>query len=186
MNREQFIKELQQATAKLPKEDQLEILQDYEEYFAMGLLDGKTEEEMTKSLGQPKTIGKELVATYRIEQAETNATIGNFLKATWIVIGLGFFNLLIVLGPFLVLATLILAGWVAGVGFMATPLVVLINVFLYPEVFELFDLFNALTISGLGLFISIGTFFVTKVFMNGFIRYLKFNTKLVKGGIRHV
>ena len=48
----------------------MEILQDYEEYFQMGQLDGKSEEEMTVALGNPKLIGKELVATYQIEKVE--------------------------------------------------------------------------------------------------------------------
>ncbi|WOV86672.1 DUF1700 domain-containing protein [Sporosarcina oncorhynchi] len=185
MNKEHFIKELRAATTKLPPNEQYEIIQDYEEYFAIGLLDGKTEEQISSSLGSPKAIGKELSATYQIEQAETNRTIGSFMRAMWTVIGLGFFNLVIVLGPFLVLASLLLSGWVAGIGFIAAPLLVLINVLIYPEIFELFDLFNSLVFCGLGIFIAIGTSLATKRFMNGFIRYMKFNTKLVKGGPKH-
>lgn len=185
MNKEHFIKKLRAATSKLPKDEQLEILQDYEEYFANGLLDGKAEEQISASLGSPKSIGKELSAMYQIEQVETNATIGNFMRAMWTVIGLGFFNLVIVLGPFLFLASLVLTGWVAGIGFIAAPLLVLVNVVIYPETFELFDLFSSLAFCGLGLFIAIGTFFATKFFMNGFIRYMKFNTRLVKGGLKY-
>ena len=44
----------------------MEILQDYEEYFQMGKLDGKNEEEMTVALASPILIGKELVAIYQI------------------------------------------------------------------------------------------------------------------------
>ncbi|MEJ8778775.1 HAAS signaling domain-containing protein [Pseudogracilibacillus sp. ICA-222130] len=185
MNKERFIKELQSAIAKLPKEEQMEILQDYEEYFQMGQLDGKDEEEMTASLGNPKLIGKELVATYQIEEVEKNTSIGNFLKATWMVIGLGFFNLIIVLGPFLVIASLLLASWSVGVGFAAAPIVMLVNVAIYPEIFQLFDLFNSFVLCGLGLFIIIASYGMTKVCMRGFIRYLKYNTKLVKGGLEH-
>ena len=185
MNKERFIKELRAATTKLPKNEQLEILQDYEEYFAIGQLDGKTEEQISSSLGSPKSIGKELSAMSQIEKAETNATIGNMMRAMWTVIGLGFFNLIIVLAPFLVLASVILTGWVAGIGFIAAPLLVVVNVVIYPETFELFDLFSSLAFCGLGLLIAIGTFLATKFFINGFIRYMKFNTKLVKGGLKH-
>lgn len=185
MNKEHFIKELRAATTKLPENEQFEILQDYEEYFSIGQLDGKTEEQIASALGSPKSIGKELSAMSQIEKAETNATIGNMMRAMWTVVGLGFFNLVIVLGPFLVLASLILAGWVAGIGFIAAPVLVLVNVIIYPEIFELFDLFSSLAFCGLGLFIAIGTFLATKFCMNGFIRYMKFNTKLVKGGLKH-
>lgn len=185
MNKEKFLKELQKAISKLPKDEQAEIVQDYKEYFEIGQLEGKTETEITKSLGHPKHIGKDLVATYQIEKVEKDTTVGNFIKATWLVIGLGFFNLLIVLGPFLVLAAVILSAWVLGIGFMSAPFIVLVNVAIYPEVFELYDLFNALILCGIGLFIAIGSYKITKLFMNGFIRYLKYNTKVVKGGNAH-
>lgn len=185
MNKERFIKELRAATTRLPQNEQYEIIQDYEEYFAIGQLDGKTEEQISSSLGSPKSIGKELSAMYQIEKAETHTTIGNIMRAMWTVIGLGFFNLLIVLVPFLVLASLILTGWVAGIGFIAAPFLVLLNVVIYPDIFELFDLFSSLAFCGLGLFIAIGTFLATKRFANGFIRYMRFNTKLVTGGPKH-
>lgn len=185
MNKEQFLKELQKAISKLPKDEQAEIVQDYKEYFEIGQLEGKTEMEITKSLGHPKHIGKDLVATYQIEKVEKDATIGNFMKATWLVIGLGFFNLVIVLGPFLALAGVVLSAWVAGIALLSAPLLVLINVAMYPEIFALYDLFNSLVLCGVGLFVTLGSYKITKLCMNGFIRYLKYNTKVVKGGITH-
>lgn len=186
MSKEQFLKQLRQHIHKLPKDEQVEIMQDYEEYFAMGALDGKNEEAMAKALGHPKTIAKELVANYRIEEVEKNGTLGNFLKATWMVIGLGFFNLLIVLGPFLVVASLVLAVWLLGVGLIAAPLLLFVNIVIYPEVFQFFDLFNALLFCGVGILIAVGAFYITKRCISGFTRYLKFNTKLVKGGGKYV
>lgn len=185
MNKEQFIKALRAATTRLPQDEQDEVIQDYNEYFSVGQLDGKTEEEISSALGSPKSIGKELSAIYRLEKAETNTTIGNVMRAMWTVIGLGFFNLLIVLSPFLVLASLLLAGWAGSIGFMAAPFLVLLNVMIYPEIFELFDLFNALVFCGIGILLAQGTFLATKALMNGFTRYMKFNTKLVKGGLKH-
>lgn len=185
MSKEQFLKELQRAISKLPKDEQDEIVQDYKEYFEIGELEGKTEKEMTSSLGQPKNIGKELVATYQIEKVEKDTTIGNFIKATWLVIGLGFFNLVIVLGPFLVLAAVILSAWVLGISLISSPLLVLINVAIYPEIFALYDLFTALLLCGVGLFVALGSYKITKICMNGFTRYLKYNTKVVKRGMAH-
>ena len=36
MNKERFLKELQSQISKLPKDEQVEIIQDYEEYFTLG------------------------------------------------------------------------------------------------------------------------------------------------------
>ncbi|MEK4025932.1 MULTISPECIES: HAAS signaling domain-containing protein [unclassified Sporosarcina] len=186
MNKKKFFTHLKNNLTKLPHEERQEILQDYEEYFAIGQLDGKSEEQIATSLGSPKTIGKELSAAYHLEKAETTGSTGNLLRAIWAVIGLGFFNLIIVLGPFIALVALIVSGWVTGIGFTAAPLLILLNPILAPGTFELFDLFNSLALCGLGLFISIGMLYATKYFMNGFIRYMKFNGKLVKGGLTHV
>lgn len=112
--------------------------------------------------------------------------MGNLMRATWNVIGLGFFNLIIVLAPFLTLASLLLSGWIASVGFIAAPLIFAVSVAVYPNTFAFFDLFSAIAFCRIGLFIAIGTFLLTKGFINLFTRYLKFNIRLSKGGLRHV
>ena len=185
MNKENFLTHLHAALTKLPNDERQDILQDYEEYFAIGQLDGKSEEQIAASLGSPKTLGKELSATYHLEKAGTTVTTGNLMRAVWAVIGLGFFNLLIVLGPFIALIGFIISGWVAGIGLMAAPLLILLNIVIFPGTFELFDLFSSLAFCGIGLFIVIGMVFATKALTNGFIRYMKFNRKLVNGGLKH-
>ncbi|WP_438349819.1 HAAS signaling domain-containing protein [Paenibacillus sp. FA6] len=185
MNKEKFLKELKSTLTRLPINDRQEILQDYEEYFTNGLLDGKSEEQIATSLGSPKNIGKELSATYHLEKAKTTVTTGNIMRAMWALIGLGFFNLIIVLGPFIAILAVIIAGWVAGIGFIAAPLLVLLNIIIYPSTFEYFDLFSSVALCGLGFFIAIGMLFATKSLMNGFVCYMKFNMKLVKGGLKH-
>jgi len=126
-----------------------------------------------------------MLASYHIEKVETTATTGNVFRAVWAVIGLGFFNLVIVLGPFIALIGIIFSGWVAGISFVASPLLVLFDRIIHPGPFEFFSLFFSLALAGLGLFIVIGMYFVTRVLINGFVRYLKFNTKLVKGGLKN-
>lgn len=185
MNKETFLAQLHAFSTKIPNSERQDILQDYEEYFTNGLLDGKSEEQIAASLGSPKTIGRELSAAYHLEKAGTTVTSGNLMRAMWAVIGLGFFNLIIVLGPFVAFVGIIFAGWITGIGFAAAPLLILLNPILIPGSFELFDLFNSLALCGLGLFIIIGMLYATKAFMNGFIRYMKFNKKLVNGGVPH-
>ncbi|MBS4223928.1 HAAS signaling domain-containing protein [Lederbergia citrea] len=185
MTKYQFLRLLESSLSKISLEERQDILKDFEEHFAIGLEEGKTEEEISAALGSPRNIAKELVATHHLEKVETTATTGNVIRAVWAVIGLGFFNLVIVLGPFIAVASLIIAGWGTGVGFIASPLLVLINVAIYPGTFEFFDLFFSMALAGIGLFIAIGMYFATRGIISGFIRYLKFNAKLVKGGLKH-
>lgn len=91
MNREQFLKSLENGLKKLPQEECDDILHDFEEHFSNGLTDGKTEEQISDALGSPKQIAKELVAASHIEKMEATPTTGNIFRAVWAVIGLGFF-----------------------------------------------------------------------------------------------
>ncbi|HLS07925.1 HAAS signaling domain-containing protein [Lentibacillus sp.] len=185
MNREQFLKSLENGLKKLPQEECDDILHDFEEHFSNGLTDGKTEEQISDALGSPKQIAKELVAASNIEKMEATPTTGNIFRAVWAVIGLGFFNFVIVLGPFVALLLVVLAGWISGVAFITSPLMVLFNALTYAGAFEWFDLFVSIMLCGIGLFIAIGMFFATKALIKLFVRYLKYNVSLVKGGLKH-
>ncbi|MEC5424830.1 DUF1700 domain-containing protein [Virgibacillus sp. C22-A2] len=185
MNKDQFFKKLNLSLKSLSSEERKDILQDFQEHFEIGRVEGKTEEEISDSLGSPNHIAKELMAAHYLEKVEDTSTAGNILRAMWAVIGLGFFNLVIVLGPFIALVSVIFAGWVSGVAFIISPLLVLIDLVLYPGTFQFFDLFFSIALTGLGLLIAIGMLFATRAVSNGFIRYLNFNAKLVKGGLKH-
>src|SRR5699024_8936860 len=122
--------------------------------FAMGLQEGKSEDHISDSLGSPNQIAKEMLAAHHLEKVETTATAGNVLRAVWAVIGLGFFNLVIVLGPFIALASILVAGWVVAITFIGSPLLVFVSAVIFPGTFEMFDLFFSITLIGLGLFIA--------------------------------
>ncbi|WP_340372772.1 DUF1700 domain-containing protein [Peribacillus sp. FSL E2-0218] len=182
MNKEQFLKQLNDSLTRLSLEERQDILQDYEEYFTIGMEQGKTDQEISASLGNPKQIAKELLATYHLGQVEQTTSAGNVMRAVWAVIGLGFFNLVIVLGPFIALVGVVLAGWASAIAFILAPAAALLN--LIVSSFQLFDLFFSLALCGLGIFMAMGMFVATRALTKGFIRYLKFNASLVKGGLK--
>ncbi|RLL43682.1 DUF1700 domain-containing protein [Oceanobacillus piezotolerans] len=185
MTKEQFLSKLRTSLRKLPANEIEDIIQDFEEHFSIGFENGKTEEEISASLGNPQQIAKELVAAHHVEQVESTTTTSNILRAVWAVIGLGFFNLIIVLGPFLVLASLVLAGWIVSVAFTLALIPYLINVLIHPSIFDFYELFFAIGLSGAGLFIGIGMVYATRGFTHGLIRYLNYNIRVVKGGLKH-
>lgn len=185
MTEREFLNELDSALRRIALEERQDILSDYREHFTIGKEAGKTEEQIAAALGSPNKIAKELLALYHLEKAQTNHTTGNIFRAVWAAIGLGFLNLIIVLGPFMALLGVVFAGWISGVMFVLSPLLVLVSTVIYPDGSELSDLFISLTLSGIGLFIIIGMYYVTKILNKGFMRYLKFNISLVKGGLKH-
>ncbi|MFJ7746318.1 DUF1700 domain-containing protein [Peribacillus sp. NPDC097295] len=183
MNKEQFLKQLEASLKRLSLEERQDILQDYEEYFAIGIDKGKSEQEISASLGNPRQIAKELLASYHLQQVEQTTSAGNIIRAVWAVIGLGFFNLVIVLGPLIALLGLVFSGWVMSVAFILAPFGILINLFIGE--FRLFDLFASIGLCGIGIFIAMGMYVATKALFKGFVRYMKFNVSLVKGGLKH-
>ncbi|RWR13996.1 DUF1700 domain-containing protein [Siminovitchia fortis] len=185
MTKYQFMRILESSLKRLPSEEREDILQDFEEHFSIGKEEGKAEEEIAASLGSPQQIAKELLADYHLEKVEATATTGNVFRAVWAVIGLSFFNLVIVLGPFIAVLGILVSGWASGIAFIVSPLLFIANAVIFPDAFEWFDLFFSLLLSGIGLFIGIGMYFATRAIINGFVRYLKFNTRLVKGGLKH-
>lgn len=183
MRKEHFLAELKRAITSLPPEEQNEILLDYEEYFTIGKQDGKTEEEIAISLGSPEQIGKELTAVHHVQSAE--GSTGNFFRALWAVVGLGFFNLVIVLGPFIAIALCVAAGWIVAVSFTLAPIGVLLNTVIHPQIFELYNLFFSVGLAGVGLLIGVLMFYATNWLKRAFVQYFKFNVRMVKGGMKH-
>lgn len=127
MTKDEFLNKLNEALRGLSLNERQDILQDYQEHFVIGLEEGKTEAEIAERLGSPNSIAKELLASYHIERVEQSFTAGNIIRAIWAVIGLGFFNLIIVLGPFIAIVGVICTLWVASLGFTLAPLLVIFD-----------------------------------------------------------
>lgn len=64
MTENQYIVELEGLLRRLPLEERQDIVQDIREYFVEGREDGKTDDEITASLGFPSTIATELLSSY--------------------------------------------------------------------------------------------------------------------------
>lgn len=185
MNKATYLSTLESYLQRISEAEKKDIMQDFEEHFTIGLMEGKSEEEIAAALGSPQLIAKELLANYHLEQATTKTSTGNMFRAVWATIGLSFFNLIVVLGPFLALASIIFSGWVTGGTLMIAPILAAFKYIIFPPSFELFELFLSIAMSGLGIFILLGMYYATKYAYKGFIHYLAFNAKVVKGGLKN-
>src|SRR5690625_2271061 len=104
MNKEVFLKELCAALQPLSEDERKGIIQDFEEHFMIGKEEGKTEAQIAAALGSPQKIAEEALAHHQLEQPEVSEPThktDNTARALLAIIGLGFFNLIIVLGPYL-------------------------------------------------------------------------------------
>lgn len=184
MTKYSFLDELGRLLAKLPKDDRREVMQDYEEHFAFAIEAGKSDEEVIASLGSPEQIAKEVIADYHVELARSSKRvkdISNAVRAVFAAGGLGFLNLVFVLGPAIAIGGVILALGIAGAMSVASPILLLIASGTSLQAFYWFDFFGSLTFAGFGIFISIAAYYITKWMVKLMTRYLAFNLRMIKG-----
>jgi hypothetical protein len=74
------------------------------------------------------------------------------------------------------------AGWIVGISFIASTLLILLSVIAYRETFTWNDLF---VVIALGLFISVGRYYTSISIKNILLRYLIYNVSILKGGIKY-
>lgn len=182
MTRREFMDELGALLGGLPDKERLDILADYTEHFLMGVKQGKSEHEIAESLGNPRLLAKELLAGYRIDQAESNASVGNMTRAVIATISLGFFNVVFVLGPFMGLIGILMACYAILLSLLVAPFGIYLQYGVpAPSHERLLLLFGSLTSLGLGGMLGVGLLRLTKWLYRQFLRYLQFNVQLIRG-----
>jgi uncharacterized membrane protein len=189
MNKKEFLDNLSKYLRGIPWEDEQDILSDFTEHFEMGVKEGRTEEDLAKSLGDPKALANQLRASIMVAKAEKETTAVNITRAVFASLGLGFFNLVFVLGPFIGILGILAGLFAAAIGISAggiTGLLATIFSPLFPEYFNLVvnpavGIFASIGAACFGLLFFIGNVYLIKGFFRLFIRYIKFNTRIVTG-----
>lgn len=178
VNKQRYLDELNRHIKMLPKEEQSEILEDYEEHFEHARLSGRTDSEIIAKLGTPQTIAKEILAQSEIARAQENPTLNNVTRAVLAALGLGMLNILFVLVPFLLGLILLVALVILALFLIASPVILMIqdgftNTYLKES-------FLIVGLVGLGLLVLLGTMKLTTWFYKQIIVYLNFNIKVMR------
>ncbi|MDX9731001.1 MAG: DUF1700 domain-containing protein [Bdellovibrionales bacterium] len=145
----EYLSELKTHLAKLSEAERNDILRDQEEFFREALASGRSELDVIGSLGDPRQLAKTLIAESRLAASEeffTNRSpllaspdtkddpagetslrqqLGSIGRAFFAVLALAPFNLIFVLGPFLALVGVIMAGWIVAASFFFASLALL-------------------------------------------------------------
>ncbi len=187
MNKEEFLGKLSELIKDIPEEEKKDILFDYEEHFRIGLEKGRKEEEIAASLGDPKVIAKQSRASCILREAEKTTSVNNIVRAIFAAVGLGFFNLVIVLGPAIGLIGILVALFAASFAITVSGAAVLFGTILGP--LFVFDVYIPLTstvsiplgigLTSLGLLFIIGVSYLAKFFYKLSIGYLKMNLQII-------
>jgi uncharacterized membrane protein len=172
----------------MSNEEKNDILYDYEEHFRIALENGKTEEEAAGNLGNPDAIGKNYRANAAVNKAESDKSVKHITGAVFAVLGLGFINLVFILGPFLGIVGALVGLFAASVGVIAAGIVGIIASIFAPvlpgivsiSVNQGAAIFAMVGLECLGLLMLIGCSYMVKLLYSATIKYLKFNLSIIQ------
>ena len=189
MNKKEFLDSLSKYLRGIPREDEQDIISDFEEHFEMGKKEERTEEDLAKSLGDPKALANQLKASIMVARAEKETTAVNITRAVFASLGLGFFNLIFILGPFITIFGVLIALFATAIGITAGGITGLLGTIfspLFPEYFNLIvnpavGIFASIGAICFGVLFFIGDTYLARALFRLFIRYIKFNARIVVG-----
>ncbi|MGX7419095.1 DUF1700 domain-containing protein [Carnobacterium gallinarum] len=209
MNKEHFMIELKLSLRDLSEDERQTVMEDYLEHFENGLLEGKTEEQIAKELGQPRQLAKEILANYGIESKVKSP---EFSQGDWVAfenekstyeelytkprrhntnsplmtvfkfIGLAFFNLVVVLGPAIAIFSCVLAGLFIGGAFTLLPLVGIYTIITGFSVVALFQLSMSILFAGAGILLLAAMYPLSKLLCKLTKIYILWNVRTIFGG----
>lgn len=187
MSKQEYLNTLRKELNGIPKSEIDEIIFDYEEHFNAGKNDGREEEEIAQSLGNPKTLAKELRLNYRITVVNNDHSVGNVFRAIFAFIGLGFFNLVFMFGPFMALVAVLFSILVSGFAIVISGIAVVIGGFFqpyYPEFINLpsnmvINILIGIGLASLGIMIIIIFKALFQLVLKLTIKYLNLNLSII-------
>lgn len=130
MNKSKFLSTLKESLRGIDQNSQKEIMYDYEEHFSIGIENGKTEEEISAALGDPRTIASQYKLDNAVKATKSNKTSTNLLKAILAGVGLMFFNLVFVFGLYMGVVATIFAFFISSLAFAFSGVMMIIQSFL--------------------------------------------------------
>ncbi|HUX21207.1 MAG TPA: DUF1700 domain-containing protein [Spirochaetia bacterium] len=187
MNKEQYLRELYDSLDGLTEQDKREIASDYEEHFRAGIAEGKGEEEIARSLGNPRSIGK----SYRIDSMigeGSSATAVGVLRAVFATLSLGFFNIVIVLGPFIAVVAVVVSLWAVAASIGLSGVGIVFGVIarpIFPAYLSTggfhpaFLIFAGIGLAALGVLAVIGMWQLSKWVVRVVGKYVQLNVRIV-------
>lgn len=164
MDKKSYLKKLEFNIDSLPKKDVQEIISDYKEYFEDGLLDGKTESEIIKELGDINYISSIIISEYYVENPTKVNNLNTFMKAikALTVIGAGTFSLFIGVPIILSFILCYLSFYLVSVIFVLVPLALVIHLSIpnLPISFGTNILWQKILVTGILFLVGITLFYI--------------------------
>ncbi|MCU5746299.1 DUF1700 domain-containing protein [Staphylococcus sp. SQ8-PEA] len=185
MSKNEYLAQLRKYLKHVSTEDKEDVISEYETHFISGQKDGKTEEDISKELGSPRQVARELNATLAIGHAEASHDTANIGKAIVAVMGLGLLNFFVVMVPVVIILGILFSLIMTDISLLSLPVFLAIKAII-PDLGEVIplDIYVTLASFGVGLVLLVITIILIKWSTILFIKYLKWNIDIVKGSVK--
>lgn len=188
MNRDDYLRQLRHNLYGLSEAEINDIILDYEEHFQIGLSKGKSEEEISSELGNPKDIAKNYInQSSQVFREEAKTVIHNDgARRLLLIVLLGLFNLIIVIGPYIGAIGILLGIFGLGVGLFFAGIGILFGVpFLaigsIGQLHILTVIGFCIGFIGLGILIVLLGVYLSKWLYYLTVRYIKWTIDVING-----
>lgn len=168
----------------MSEKEQKDILEEYIIHFTEGKSENKSEEEISKELGNPEEIAKELNAVYAINKIEENKNLRSILTALLTIMGLSVMNCFIIIVSliFLILLTPFILAYIISVPIMIlSPIILIIMGFVNEFTIGFAEILESIKGLIIGSILALLGYYIGRSFVRLFIKYLRWHTSIARG-----
>lgn len=187
VNKNEYLNQLRKELSGLANSDIEDIIRDQDEYLRDAMSSGREESQVIVSMGSPSQLAKELKAEYQIKAATEEKKVlpkaKIVFKAILALCVLAPFNLLFVLGPFVLLCAILVAIWAVDVSSVIGALaIIVVSVVAVASVGPLVGataFFAGITLLGLSILFACFMVVITGWILKMTVSFLKWNIQFV-------
>lgn len=187
MNKQEFLKALKTELEKNKVSQVASILADYEEHFEHGLSKGKSEAEISQSLGDPTTIAKAYETDsmiHEMKNSDAGFKLGTALSVLGRLLLLAPMNFFVLFIPGVVIFSLIVTGWCmslalgsVGLSLLGTlPVLAFLSLNWWAWVASISGCLGLVSMAALAGMVM---FLISKYVLIALINYLHWNLKFI-------
>lgn len=182
--KDSYMLELESLLKVIPEAKRKEWLYDYYLHFQQAVENGQSEADAARELGDPKQIANELLLSYRVVEAETNKSFGKLSRAVFATVGLGLFNIIFVIGPYIGIAATLFALWVSAASIALAGVAAIVES-LWSGTLSIAQAFSVgLICISIAILLLLALKVLTKHFFAATLKYLQFNTRIIRGNTK--
>jgi len=185
MNKQDFIKILSSNLKNISLYEKNDIISDYDEHFEVAIKNGKTEEEIIKTLGDPIQIANGYLFNKLLVNAEEKKSLNNLLKIVFASFGLCLVNAIIFTIPLFFIILFLLIVYIFSFSAVLTGIFMLFSIFNTDMYIVHLSPFTMLCFSTsilcVGLLMCIVCFYLAKLIYSLLLKYFKFNLNIILG-----